>query len=79
MSLRDEIRTKLNKPESGGWRELVRKNSTALPEVVDLIGTALASGKRIPAKTEAVSQVLMGRQVLEDLDVLLILRSYRES
>lgn len=76
MSLRDEIRAKLNKPQSGGWKPLIQDKPEALSHIVDILAAAVAEGKVMPAKLAALEDVMTGKQHITDMDLNLLLRRF---
>lgn len=75
MSLRDEVKARLNTPAQGGWKVLAMKQSAEVTEaVVDIVGTNLSKGKRLPVLTSEITKVLSGEQHIDDFDVNLLMR-----
>ena len=75
LSLRDEVKARLNTPGAGGWKQIAQKQPEEVTNlVIDIVGTNLSKGKCLPVATRAVSDLICGRQHIDDMDVNLILR-----
>lgn len=78
MSLQDDLKYCLNHPETGNWQNIVKPDPPqALETTLNLVGDALSKGKKLPVKTRLLGEVVDGKFGIEDMDVLLILRSYQ--
>ena len=75
MSLRDEVRRRINNPGMGGWKPLAEQNPEALIHLVDLI---VRSSKKdeLPNLTKTLNEILNGTQHITDFDILMILRAH---
>lgn len=75
MSLQDEVKAKLNTLTVGGWKTLAMKQPAEVTEVViDIIGTNLSKGKKLPILTSEINKVITGEQHIADFDLNLLMR-----
>lgn len=75
MSLRDEVKAKLNTPTQGGWKQMARRQPVEVTEaVIDIIGVNLTKGKRLPVLASEISKVITGEQHIDDFDLNILMR-----
>jgi len=76
LTLRDDIRRRINNPGVGGWKPIAEANPETLKLMTDLIGST-AKMQELPTLSKTLDEILTGKQHVTDFDLLMIMRLHQ--
>ena len=76
MTLRDDVRRRINNPGAGGWKPIAEANPETTKLLVDMIGRT-AKTEELPVLSKTLDDILTGKQHITDFDLVMIMRLHQ--